>query len=103
MTSTIARLILAMLLLPATGAVFLLSFVALIRTNGQPSVMRLLVVWFIVYSFVGIYWLALWWRTVRWTAGRLAQTAVATVIALGIGVMVASLCFIVGRGIPVQI
>src|SRR4051812_8689857 len=102
MTATIARLILAMLLLPATGAVFLLSFVAVIRPNGPPSVPRLLIVWFVVYSFVGIYWLALWWRTVRWSARRLLQTVGATVMALGIGVMVALLCFALGRGLPVQ-
>ena len=47
--------------------------------------------------------MVLWWRTVRWTAARLAQTAAATVVALGIGVVIASLCFALGRGIPVQI
>lgn len=85
MTATMARLILAMLLLPATGAVFLLSFFALIRPAGPPGTLAILIVWFIVYAFVAAYWLLLWTNVVRWTAARISRTAVVSGVALLIG------------------
>src|SRR2546427_576734 len=48
MTATIARLILAMLILPATGAVFLLTFLAVLARSsggGPPSIWAVLLVW----------------------------------------------------------
>ena len=54
MTRTVARLILAMLLLPLTGAVFLILAVGLIATSpsGPPAIGRLLLLWSILYVFV---------------------------------------------------
>ena len=60
MTATIARLILAMLILPATGAVFLLAFVVVLaRSSGQgpPGVGDVAVLWVIVYTFIAGYWI----------------------------------------------
>jgi hypothetical protein len=82
MTRTIARLILAMLLLPATGAVFLLSAFVAIPGGGPPTVGRLLALWAVVYLFIGAYWLALWRGVVRWTRRRVLLTALATGLAL---------------------
>jgi hypothetical protein len=102
MTATIVRLVLAMLMLPATGAVFLLSFIALVR-SGPPSVATILGVWTIVYTFVAIYWLALWWPMVRWTGHRFASTVAVTALSLVIGAVVAGLCFALAPRLPVQL
>ena len=103
MTATMARLVLAMLLLPATGAVFLLTFFAVVRPFGPPGLGRISFVWMIVYSFVGAYWVLLWRSEVRWNGRRIAQTGVATVIALACGAAAGCLVKIAGPWVPVQL
>jgi hypothetical protein len=90
MTRTVARLILAMLILPCTGAVFLLLILAfVVPAGGPPAVGRLLLVWFLLYAFVGAYWVVLWWDMVQWNPRRVALTAAATGLSLVIGAAVA--------------
>ena len=90
MTRTVARLILAMLILPCTGVVFLLLVLAiLVPAGGPPAVGRLLLMWFLLYAFVGAYWTILWWDMVQWNRRRVALTVGATVLSLLGGVAVA--------------
>jgi hypothetical protein len=104
MTATIARLILAMLLLPVTGGVFLLAFIATIpRSGGPPPVARLLLMWAIVYAFDFAYWVMLWRTSVRWTRARVIRTIVATLAALMAGAAFAMACVVLNRGVPPQI
>jgi hypothetical protein len=103
MTRTVARLVLAMLLLPASGAVFVILFAAILRPGAPPSVSRLLLLWAIVYLFIGVYWLLLWRTEVKWTAGRVAATAGGTALALFAGVAMAALCLSLNRILPVQL
>jgi hypothetical protein len=103
MTRTVARLILAMLLLPSTGAVFLLLFLTLMPLTGPPVVGRLLLVWSLLYVFVGAYWILLWRDMVPWNRSRVTRTALATVLSLAGGVAVALACLAVNRRIPPQI
>jgi hypothetical protein len=101
MTRTVARLILAMLLLPCTGAVFLLLFLALIvPAGGPPAVSRLLLMWFLLYAFVGAYWIILWRDMVPWSRRRVTLTALATVLSLAGGFAVALGCIAVNRQVP---
>ena len=101
MTRTVARLILAMLLLPCTGAVFLLLLLTLIvPAGGPPSVARLLLMWLLLYVFVGTYWVILWRDLVPWTGRRVAHTALATVLSLAGGFVVALGCLAINRQVP---
>ena len=103
MTATIARLILAMLILPATGAVFLLGFVAVVARsagNGPPSAWGIALLWMIVYGFVATYWILLWRSTVRWTPSRVRNTALAGLVALAGGIAFAGALMGVSRQIP---
>jgi hypothetical protein len=96
MTRTVARLILAMLLLPCTGAVFLLLILALVVPAGAPpAVGRLLLVWSLLYLFVGAYWFALWRDMVTWNRRRVLLTALATALSLAGGCGVALGCLAV--------
>src|SRR6185436_19127934 len=106
MTATIARLILAMLILPATGAVFLLAFVAVLaRSNGQgpPSAGGVAILWMVVYAFVATYWILLWRSTVRWTRPRVRNTALAGLLAVAGGVAFAATLLAVAGAIPIGI
>ena len=103
MTATIARLILAMLILPATGAVFLLGFcVVLARSSGRgpPEWWAVGTLWMLVYTFVATYWVLLWRSTVRWTRARIHHTAIAALVALAGGVAFATLLVQITRAIP---
>ena len=100
MTRTVARLILAMLLLPCTGAVFLLLMLTVVASaggNGPPPVARLLLMWFLLYGFVGAYWILLWRDMVAWTRRRVLLTAAATAVSLTIGATAAMLTVILSR------
>src|SRR4029450_8917057 len=102
MTRTVARLILAMLLLPCTGAVFLLLFVLLVVTGGPgpPAVGRLLLMWLLLYAFVAAYWVMLWRDMVTWNQRRLTLTALGSVLSLAGGSAVAVGCMAVNRLLP---
>ena len=102
MTRTVARLILAMLLLPCTGAVFLLLFVLLVVTGGPgpPAVGRLLLMWLLLYTFVAAYWVMLWRDMVTWNQRRITLTALASVLSLVGWSAVAVGCMTVNRLVP---
>ena len=103
MTRTVARLVLAMLLLPASGAVFIILFVAMLQPGSPPSVFRLILLWSIVYLFIAVYWLLLWRSEVRWTPRRVVATAGGTAVALLSGVGMAALCIAVNNILPPQV
>jgi len=92
-----------MLMLPATGAVFLLAFLAVVRPPSPPGIGSLLMVWAIVYAFVAIYWVSLWWSMVRWTRSRLGRTAAVTILSGVIGCAVGALCLALARRLPLQL
>jgi hypothetical protein len=102
MTRTVARLILAMLILPCSGAVFILLFVILIASTpgGPPPLGRILLMWAILYVFVGAYWIILWRDMVTWNRRRVAHTALATAGSLAGGCAVALACLAINRQVP---
>jgi hypothetical protein len=105
-TATIARLILAMLILPATGAVFLLTFVAVLARssgNGPPRVGDVAMLWLVVYAFVATYWVLLWRSTVRWTRPRVRNTALAGLLAVAGGAAFAATLEAIAAAIPLGI
>src|SRR5882757_9637557 len=102
MTAIIARLILAMLLLPVSAAIFVLGFVATIRSGGPPSIPGLLILWAVFYSFVAIYWVLLWRSSVRWTNARVGKTVLAAVGSIAAGLVVGAVAVAIIRGIPPQ-
>lgn len=99
MTATVARLVLAMLLLPATGAVFIFSMliVATRNTGGPPPVHLLLVLWAVVYAFIAAYWLLLWRGVVLWNPWRIRWTVIASVAALVAGAALTLAVLILSR------
>jgi hypothetical protein len=100
MTHLVVRLVLAMLLLPVTGALFLILFASIVvPVGGNLGPGRILVVWALLYAFIGVYWVALWRSVVRWTGARVLMTALAVPGALVVGLFVGItfLSFLRGR------
>jgi heme A synthase len=104
MTQLVARLILAMLILPVTGAVFILLFVLLVVPSpGAPEAARIVALWSLVYLFVGAYWALLWRSSVRWTRSRTFATVLAVPASLLIGACVGSGVMIFLGQVPLPI
>ncbi|HNO79207.1 MAG TPA: hypothetical protein PKN33_14235 [Phycisphaerae bacterium] len=95
MTKLVARLILAMLILPVAGAVFLFMAFAIFGNTGPPSALSLSLMWLVEYAVIGTYWVLLWRSTVRWTRERLLGTFGVTLAAL--------LCGGIGAGFIVEV
>ena len=103
MTAIIARLILAMLILPATGAVFLLTFIGIVARSGgggPPSGWAVVMLWTIVYTFVATYWILLWRSTVKWTAARMRNTALTGLLSVAGGAAFAAAIVTINRQVP---
>lgn len=85
MSRLVARLLLAMLLLPLSGGLVALAMIGFARRPAPPSPREITAMWAVVYAFVGVYWLVLWRDGVRWTAARKTRTLLAGMIAAMIG------------------
>lgn len=84
MTRLIARLILAMLILPLTGVIIVMwmAVLATISPGGPPSPVAMALMWLVVDAFVAAYWILLWRGIVQWTPKRRSQTVLFGVIAI---------------------
>ncbi len=82
MSRLVARLILAMLILPVAGAVFLFTAFVMFPGGGPPPPSRVLATWIVEYAVIGTYWTLLWRSSVRWTRERLLGTLGVTLAAL---------------------
>ena len=101
MTAMAARLILAMLLLPASMALFVLMFAGIVVRPGiQLTADRLLLLWAILYTFIGTYWVLLWRGVVRWTRRRVGMTLLATLGAMLCGAFVGGMAVVLNRQMP---
>ncbi len=83
-TRLVARLVLAMLLLPLSGAVFIIGF-ALISGPRGPSSRDIVWLWLALYAFIGVYWLLLWVAAVRWTPIRIVLSVLSVPLAIACG------------------
>ncbi|RMD60813.1 MAG: hypothetical protein D6824_08860 [Planctomycetota bacterium] len=86
MTRLICRLVLAMLLLPTAGAVFLLLMApVMVQPPGTSRLWWMLLAWLGVYTYITAYWTLLWNGFVRWTRLRLWAAAAAWPVGLALG------------------
>ena len=97
MTKLVARLILAMLILPVAGAVLLFTAFVLIPGGGPPQPSRVLTIWAIEYAVIGTYWTLLWRSTVKWNRVRIAGTLLVTIGSILCGFVGGSFVFEVAR------
>ncbi len=81
MTRLVARLILSMLLLPISVALFAILLVVSTPT-GPPPITVVLGVWGVVYGLIAAYWILVWRGVVRWTAQRTRNTILSGVAAV---------------------
>ena len=93
MTPLVARLALAVLLLPLSGVFSsCMSYVTIRGSAWPPPTDLAMVDWFLLNAFVATYWMLLWYRQIIWTEKRIGWTWFVTGISLGIGLL-AIYCF----------
>ena len=98
MTKLIARLILAMLILPVSASLFVFGFAAIIsQSTGAPSSLSIVLLYLGLYTFVATYWILLWRTMIRWTRERVMRTFLAGVLAVLMSGAAAGFVFMVFR------
>lgn len=89
MTSLVVRILLALILLPLAGCLYLTVFVLLERS--MPDDAALLFANLATGLFAILYWFCLWGGLVRWTFRRVVATVAAVpicaAVALGLGLL----------------
>ncbi len=91
MTKLVARWVLAMLILPLTGTVFVLSLAMMATRGGPPLWYDAIAVWVVVYVFVGAYRILLWRSLITWTLRRRLATGLAALAAILVAAVTAVL------------
>jgi hypothetical protein len=86
MSPLVARIVLAILVMPL--AVVLYIGIAAVGTSTMDDEEGFALATAIVGSFVVVYWIMLWRRSVRWTRDRVTKTAMAGGAAVIAGVLV---------------
>jgi DNA-directed RNA polymerase subunit RPC12/RpoP len=99
MTKLVARLVLAMLILPLSGTAFVLSLGVMVARGGPPLWYDALAVWVVVYIFVGVYWILLWRSLITWTPRRRLATGLSALAAILVAAVTCVLMFHV-FGVP---
>jgi predicted RNA-binding Zn-ribbon protein involved in translation (DUF1610 family) len=84
MSRLLARIMLALLMLPLAAVIYLVVFVTLIRqVFGYSRDIEVFAITSLAcWAFVAAYWVVLWRSTVRWTPNRIVLTFVAVVVAM---------------------
>jgi len=82
MTQLIARLVLAMLILPFAVIVMIAAIAVDISMNSRSSLGGVLAAWSVTDVFVIVYWIAIWRSPVKWTPQRQALTVGCVVLAV---------------------
>jgi fucose permease len=102
MTHLLARIMLALLMLPIGAMVYVLTVVVMFSAIGYSGqVVPFVVADLLTGAFVAVYWTILWRRTVRWTPQRLALTLGAVVVAAVGGLITGAIGSIVDPGFSV--
>jgi hypothetical protein len=100
-TRIIARLILAMLLLPFAGVVLLVGFGMSAMIGGTTGGREMLIAWIVTDIFVVVYWVGIWRAGIVWTSKRVTLTFASA----GLGAFASALVIVVlrdGAGLPVE-
>jgi hypothetical protein len=92
MTRLVARILLAILMLPAATIVYVIALMAALHTlNPRDTYAAIYLCSTVTWLFVGIYWYALWRDVVVWNGRRLRLSSIAVGCALVVAVL-AGLC-----------
>jgi hypothetical protein len=96
MTRSLARILLAVLLVPSAAAVYLIVWLTVEvmswrwRLYGDRG--AYLVAGAVTWVFAGSFWLLLWRKSVRWSVPRVAWTALAVLLAVLLAATLAVAC-----------
>ncbi len=88
MSQLMARIMLAVFMLPVSMLFYVISFAVLYRTMmNRREESALFLAGLVTAAFVGAYWLLLWRRSVRWTRPRMLGSVGVAFGAVAIGVL----------------
>lgn len=88
MTNLLARILLAIMVLPLTAVVYVVCMLMFMRNLRDEA---FLVAGGVSAGFAATYWILLWRRSIRWTPFRIFGTFGAGVVSVGVAAFVALL------------
>ena len=86
MTNLLARILLAIMILPLAATVYVVVVFSLISKPGNDAV-AFIVATLLTAVFVVAYWLWLWRESVKWTGARIGRTLLASAGCVGVGAL----------------
>ena len=102
MSALLARVMLAIFMLPIAAIVYTVTVVLSFELFGMRTSGTRDAGWWmaggVTWAFIAAYWIALWHGSVQWTAARRLLTLGAVMACAVIGVVVATFCNAVERG-----
>jgi hypothetical protein len=95
MSQLLARIMLAIFMLPCAAVLYVIAVVSVDSRHLFSYPVRRYAMWFIAgavsWTFIAIYWSLLWKASVQWTRQRVRRSLVASAVALGVGVVAGTL------------
>ena len=88
MSHLVARILLAVFLIPFSAIIYLLAFIFCSRQQHS-DVTAFVAAGLVSWAFIAAYWVLLWMGTVRWTSWRIAGTLVEAAVIGIAGVVLA--------------
>ncbi len=86
MSSLLARILLAIFMLPLAAVVYFVTIVAFIEaTNWNQQEAGFILAGAATWVFLAVFWCLLWLRTVRWAPWRIGWTVAAAAAAAALG------------------
>ncbi len=98
MSHLVARILLAILMLPAAAMVYIVTFITALRTMPQNESGLFILGGSVMWAFIILYWLVLWIGIVRFTGTRIAVTLLVTIGALAAGLVIGLMGSTIERG-----
>jgi hypothetical protein len=98
MSRLLSRVLLAILMFPLAGVVYLVTF-AILEDAGNGGREYLVMAGGVTWMFVVAYWFSLWHAGVQWTPKRIRETIVSTIGALFVAIVLGRLLYYLDRSV----
>ncbi len=89
MSQLVARILLALFVVPLGLVAYFVAMTAFMMNSGSPDqVLGVVSTGLTTWGFVAVYWMLLWWRQIRWSSSRKGATLLVIPAAVAVGAVI---------------